>query len=100
MDSIENACEKDKRIVYLDIARTLAIILVIFCHAVETIYKMNIFEWNSINIWSKIFKTAAFTVGRLGVPIFLFISGQLLLRKNIETGEDCLKFYKKICYPC
>lgn len=33
---------KKDRIIYLDIARTFAIIFVVLCHSVELIYKMNL----------------------------------------------------------
>lgn len=38
-----NGCNQEKnRIIYLDIARTFAIIFVVLCHSVELIYKMNL----------------------------------------------------------
>lgn len=46
-----------------------------------------------------IFSLISFTIGRLGVPIFLFLSGALLLKKQIDTDEDVLKFYKKNLLP-
>ena len=38
------------------------------------------------------FRIIFFTVGRLGVPIFLFLTGALTLKKQIDTDEDVLKF--------
>ena len=43
-----NGCNQEKnRIIYLDIARTFAIIFVVLCHSVELIYKMNLQGENS-----------------------------------------------------
>ena len=95
----QNLVEKKNRIIYLDIARTLAIFLVVLCHATEGIYKMSLEEWSVLSIQSKIFRTSLFTLGRLGVPLFLFISGKLVLSKKIENTEDCLNFYKKNLIP-
>ncbi len=90
---------KKERIVWLDIIRTIAIILVVLCHATEYIYECDMNEWNSIGLLSKIFRTTAFTIGRIGVPLFLFITGYLILSKNFENTEDILKFYKKNLLP-
>lgn len=37
----------------------------------------------------------SFTIGRLGVPLFLFLSGFLLLQKQINDEKDIFTFYKK-----
>lgn len=84
-----------KRIINLDLARAIAIILVVLCHSVEFIYDMNVQNWLSISGKAKIFRTVMFTFGRLGVPIFLFISGYLLLSRKYEDDEAVLNFYKK-----
>lgn len=79
------------RIQYYDTLKTLAIIGVIFLHS--------FLLWNpSINILNYTI-TNLEHFGRFGVPVFLMISGALLLGRN----EDILVFYKKrvvrICYP-
>lgn len=84
-----------KRIINLDIARTIAIILVVLCHSVEFIYSMNLKNWLSISLKAKVYRTIMFTCGRLGVPIFLLLSGYLLLSRNYEDDKDIIKFYKK-----
>lgn len=89
---------KKNRIIYLDIARTFAIILVVLCHSVTLIYKMNLQEWNLISLNAKIFKTIIFTLGRMGVPLFLFLTGYLLLNRKYDNDADIKKFYKKIYY--
>lgn len=89
---------KKNRIIYLDIARTFAIILVVLCHSVTLIYKMNLQEWNLISLNAKIFKTIIFTLGRMGVPLFLFLTGYLLLNRKYDNDADIKNFIKKIYY--
>lgn len=89
----------NKRLFSFDLARALAIACVVLCHATETIYRLNINGYNSVSTTSKITMVVVFVVGRLGVPIFLFLTGALILRKNIESDEDIVKFYKKNLIP-
>ena len=100
-NKIINVCKETgkNRIANLDIARTFAIISVVFCHAIELIYNMNVKGWTELSIQSKIFRTIGFTIGRLGVPIFLFLSGYLLLNKKYDNDDDVKKFYKKNLLP-
>lgn len=84
-----------KRRVELDIVRTIAIICVVLCHATEAIYSFTKTDYNSLSNYSKIFMIMAFTIGRLGVPLFLFLTGTLILKKKFDTDEDIKKFYKK-----
>lgn len=86
-----------KRIQNLDMARTFAIICVILCHSIETAYSDIIYTHLS-NI-SQVFRIIFFTIGRLGVPIFLFLTGALTLKKQIENDEDVKKFYKRNLLP-
>ena len=72
---------KTNRVFWLDVARTIAIIMVVLNHATEHIYKLNINFFEHLSFSSKIFAHMAFTTGRLGVPIFLFLTGYLLLGK-------------------
>lgn len=88
-----------KRIDYLDIARAFAIISVVLCHAVEFIYNVNLEGWLNLSVKSQIFRTIGFTVGRLGVPIFLLISGYLLLNRKYDNDDDVRNFYKKNLIP-
>lgn len=85
--------KEEKRIQAFDIARTFAILCVILCHSVEGAYS-NINYLYLSNI-SQIVRIILFTIGRLGVPIFLLLTGALTLKKQIETDEDVLKFYKR-----
>lgn len=88
-----------KRIIKLDIARTFAILCVILCHSSEALYQINKSGWNALSNQSRIFMILSHTIGRLGVPIFLFLSGALLLKKSIDSDEDVFKFYKYNLLP-
>lgn len=83
-----------ERIKWLDIARTLAIILVILNHTVELTYFFSLEGWHCYSIEENIFKTTLFSLGRLGVPLFLSISGVLLLNKPFDTIKNIFYFYQ------
>ena len=91
--------DSKKRNFALDIARTFAIICVVLCHSVESVYKFDMQEWNAFSIKSNLFKIILFTIGRLGVPLFLLLTGYLTLNKNIKNDDDGIKFYKKNLIP-
>ena len=55
---------------------------------------MNVEYMNQISWYSFGFAITGFTFGRLGVPIFLFLTGYLLLDRFFEQ-EDCYKFWRK-----
>lgn len=88
-----------RRLEYLDIARTFAIISVVLCHAVELVYQMKLKGLTILRFQSQLFRLISFTFGRLGVPIFLFITGTLILNKKIGNDESCKKFYIKNLLP-
>ena len=99
LDLYNKSLPEKNRIVYLDIARTIAILLVIFCHSIEAVYDRTIPEWKALSIQSQSFLKIAHAISRLGVPLFLYLSGKLLLSKKIENTEDCILFYKKNLLP-
>lgn len=86
-----------KRIVSLDILRTIAILDVLLVHCTESVYPMNP-TLLSYSIFNRFLAISLFTLGRLGVPIFLFISGYLLLDKNYENG-GVFAFYRRHLFP-
>lgn len=85
------------RIQSFDIARSFAIICVVLCHSIEFAYS-NVYYLN-LSENSQIFRIIFFTISRLGVPIFLFLTGALILKKQIESDDDILKFYKNNLLP-
>lgn len=91
-----------ERFVNFDFARVLAIISVVFCHSVESFYYMyqdRSILWGMLSQESKLFDLVGLTFGRIGVPIFLFLTGSLMLNKAIENGNDCTQFFKKNYIP-
>lgn len=87
---------KPKRISFLDRARSIAIILVVLCHSTESIYPLNLDFYSTASIFSKYIAFILFTIGRLSVPIFLSISGYLLLDKTYDD-QKCRIFWGKNC---
>jgi len=90
--------QTSSRIPWLDFARSFAIITVVLCHAIETIYKLNVDYLYSVSSISRIFAISAFTLARLGVPFFLFMSGYLFLDKEYSTSS-CIRFWKTKWLP-
>lgn len=82
------------RTVWLDNARAFAILAVVFVHSVEHIYVMNVASLNPMSLQSYLFAISGFTLGRLGVPIFLFLTGYLLLNRNFDESAF-YKFWRK-----
>lgn len=83
----------------LDIARSFAILAVILCHSVEYGYSAAMQDWEKLRGVNQIFRSMAYTTGRLGVPIFLFLTGYLLLNKHIKSPDDIMAFYKNKLFP-
>lgn len=73
----------------------------ILCHATEGIYKLNIESVTSMSIMSKFTAFTGFTLGRTGVPVFLMISGYLLLDREYDKTRT-IRFWKitgsSFCY--
>ena len=79
---------------HIDYTRAIAICLVVLNHATESIYALNLDNILSISIQSIIFGFICFTMGRLGVPLFLMITGYLFLDRNYDS-ETTKRFWKK-----
>lgn len=84
-----------KRRIELDLARTFAIMCVLLCHATEAFFSFDKFIWEYLSNLSKYFIIFYFTIGRLGVPIFLFLTGTLILKKKFDNWNNIYNFYKK-----
>ena len=81
----------------LDVMRALAIVSISMNHAVNRAYEnfsYAFFEFRTIPLWSTGIKVLAIVFGHIGVPLFLMISGALLLNKRIEGEEDIRNFYR------
>lgn len=86
------------RVVWVDVARSFAIICVIVCHSVEGVYPLDLQSVLELSSQARIFVFAMMTIGRLGVPIFLILTGYLLLGRNYNV-EESIKFWKTKCIP-
>lgn len=88
------------RILWLDIARCLAILSVLLVHSAESGYSsLGLEELAGLGAPSACFRVICFTAGRLGVPVFLAISGYLLLDRDYSTSEKIIRFYKTNLLP-
>ena len=79
-----------KRIEYIDTLKFVAILAVISVHCFTLNGKAEILHFRIIN-FEQIF--------RFAVPLFLMISGSLMLNKEIELKEYLSKRMKRVCYP-
>lgn len=82
-----------ERIFYYDLLRAFAIIAVIICH-------VDIF-FGPLTTQGQIIAQMTFhDIGRIGVPIFLMISGALLLNRDYpDLGQFLKKRFARIIYP-
>lgn len=93
MDTID----KRDRILWLDVARVLAILFVSFNHAINRTfdnYHNTMTDFQMLSLPLMVFKTTITVLSKLGVPLFLMITGALILHKRFESHEDVKYFYK------
>ena len=91
-----------KRILWLDVARVCAVFSIVSNHAVSRIYDNygnQMEEFLSSSLLSQIFKAIITTFSWLGVPVFLMITGALILNKKIESKQDLIKFQINNWFP-
>lgn len=87
----------NRHILWLDVARVFAIISITCNHAVNRVWANagdQRGEFYDLGMLSTVMKTLISVFSRIGVPIFLMITGALLLKKKIENTEDVKRFYK------
>ena len=63
----------------------IAILCVVITHTTETVYSLNAETLMQFSLHRRIFAISMFTVGRLGVPIFFFLTGYLLLDREYSS---------------
>lgn len=80
------------RIFYYDLLRAIAIICVIICHVDPFFGNYDPFLKHTLH---SIFHD----IGLIGVPIFLMISGALLLNRDSDIGSFLKRRFSRICYP-
>ena len=83
-----------KRIFYLDALRAIAICLVILTHVSRLFCA-------ELSVGTSAWTVAAFgnVFGIMGVPIFLLISGSLLLNREYEIGDFLKRRFSRILIP-
>ena len=81
-----------ERIFYYDFLRTFAILAVIICH-------LGIFYGLNPTPTQTIMKITMYEIGGIGVPIFLMISGALLLKKKYDLSDFLKRRFSRIIYP-
>lgn len=84
--------EVKKRIFYLDELRVVAIFAVILCH-VANLYP---YALGSIDTLIPYFLS---DIGHIGVPIFVMLSGALLLNRDYELGAFFKRRFSRILIP-
>lgn len=85
----------DKRVVWLDWARSLAIISVTFNHALSRSFETHsdtYEEFLILGIPLSFLKAFLYVFSRIGVPLFLMISGSLLMKRNYEDKDVLRRF--------
>lgn len=89
----------NNRIQWLDITRCIAISLVILNHSVEEIFIKYLYGNVPTSTSNTIFMCSVFTLGRMGVPLFLFITGALMIKRDYTRTDTIINFYKKYVIP-
>lgn len=83
------------RLPWADLVRAAAIVCVVLCHAAEATFQ---FIYPDIMVQcsalTQLLAYAAMAVGRMGVPLFLFLSGWFLLARQYDT-PGALLFWKR-----
>ena len=75
-----------KRVIFIDYIRALAILMVIMCHVID----VNCLFWLGYQEMSGARQIIIYTLlifGRCGVPLFLMITGYLLLDRDYSQGK-------------
>ena len=83
------------RIQGLDLIRAFAIICVLIVHTLDVAHtSYSLEDYNNLSTFSKAFYFGFYTIGRLGVPLFFFLTGYLLIPR--EYNHDYTKkFYRR-----
>ncbi|WP_273382324.1 acyltransferase [Enorma phocaeensis] len=82
-DSTGGLAEKGERVPLYDIICNFAILCVVLCHSSEVAY---------LPLVSIPYAVLHF-IGRLGVPLFFFLTGALVLSKRFDSPEGIRRFY-------
>ena len=89
--------KEKRRIKWYDVARSVALISIVSNHAISRVFDNYVdqqLEFMRQTAITQLFKSIVTTFSWIGVPIFLMLSGVLILNKKFETKEDLKRFYK------
>lgn len=89
----ENPVRAYRRIGWIDSIRASAIVLVLLCHSTELCYSLSVDGFRSYGAESQIASSLLFSLGRMGVPFFLFMTGFLQLGKTYDD-QACRRYWK------
>ena len=87
-DMDQQATGRKNRIAWIDLLRCIAIFCVILCHAATAVYDFDLESMTPIRP-TVVLAFTLFTIGRMGVPIFLMVTGYLLLDRPYDEGGRC-----------
>lgn len=97
VENVAPTLNKKDRVIWLDVARVFAIISISMNHAIYRTLSVDsniaLAGKEGLNL-DAIIEVALYLFSRMGVPVFLMITGALILNKKFETYEDVKKFYK------
>ena len=77
----------------LDIIRIIALVFVILIHCVESNWNIGLSGMTQLSAPIQLLVIVLYSFGRLSVPLFLFLTGYLMLSRNYKSS-DVLPFYK------
>lgn len=83
-----------ERVAWIDWCRAFAICSVLMCHSSERVYVFSLPEFGEYYLRRQLAALIIHTIGRLGVPIFFFVSGYLLLDRSYDY-KNTKTFYRK-----
>ena len=90
--------EENNRVYWLDVARVLALLLIVLNHAVNRTYATVNGQYEAfvqLSVFENIFNAAMNAMSRIGVPLFLMITGSLVLTKEMRSNCDVCRFFKR-----
>ena len=78
----------------IDFIKFIAIFLVVINHCINSMYPIGMGEMGDWGTFSTLFGYTLATIGRAGVPLFIFCSGYLLLHRDYSTSQLRVRFWK------
>ena len=94
---MEQTVDKRSRLYWLDLARVVAIISVLCNHALNrsfSLYQDTQAEFMQMSLYGSFIKALINVFSRLGVPLFLMVTGSLLLKRDYENKNNLKRFLR------